>query len=93
MQDMESSDGRTIHNLSLEGRNICTITGVKEVLMSDSEEIELLIAKEKLLIKGQGLSISTLDVPGGVLKFKGRVDAVCYLKPEITRRFSLRKKT
>jgi sporulation protein YabP len=83
---MESFDEKAIHNLSLEGRNICTITGVKEVLMSDSEEIELLTAGEKLLIKGHGLSIATLDVQGGMLKFKGRVDAVCYLKPGIAKK-------
>jgi sporulation protein YabP len=84
---METLEGRSVHNISIEGRNTCIITGVKKVLMSDSEEIELLTAQEKLLIKGQGLNIVSLDVPGEMLKFKGRVDAVCYLKPRLLRGF------
>jgi sporulation protein YabP len=84
---MESFDGKYVHNISLEGRSLCTITGVEKVLLSDSEEIELLTEREKLLIKGQELSIITLDVEGGILKFKGRIDALCYLKPGIAKRF------
>jgi sporulation protein YabP len=77
---MDLSGGRSVHNISLEGRSTCTVTGVKDVLMSDSEQIELVTEQDKLLIKGQELSIVTLDIADGQLKFKGRVDAMCYLK-------------
>jgi sporulation protein YabP len=86
---MNSSGEKSTHNLSLEGRNACTITGVSEVLMSDGEQIELMTEKDKLLIKGQGLSIITLDVQGGVLRFQGTVDAICYLKPVMRTGFCL----
>ena len=77
---MNVMEAQKTHNISLNNRSKCIITGVKDIVMSDEEQIELHTFFDKLLIKGRNLSIENLDVTQGKLEFTGTVDNICYLK-------------
>lgn len=69
-------DGR--HSLTLEKRNKMQLTGVTEVISFD----ELTIAADTdcgiIVIKGEGLHISSLDLDKGNMSLDGSIDSVVY---------------
>lgn len=85
---MSVIEAQKIHNISLNNRSKCVVTGVKDIVMSDEEQIELHTFFDKLLIKGRNLSIGNLDVAQGKLEFTGTVDTICYLKQRNKKSFT-----
>ena len=54
------------------------ITGVTEVISAAPGEVNLLTSNGRLIVKGNGLSMGSLDVSAGQLSFTGTVSSIEY---------------
>ncbi len=66
------------HNLSIEGREKLTITGVRDVVSFDENTIILNTEMGGLVLKGTNLHINKLNVEDGNLNIEGYVIAFNY---------------
>ena len=64
--------------LSLEGRRLLRVTGVKEVLRFDESVVVLQTCDRLLVVRGQGLSLRQLAPEDGRVELRGRVEALSY---------------
>ncbi|MDG5789990.1 sporulation protein YabP [Evansella sp. AB-P1] len=67
------------HQITMRGRKILDITGVKQVESFDNEEFLLETDMGFLSIRGQHLQMKNLDVEQGNVSIQGRVDDLVYL--------------
>ena len=66
-------------SLTLEGRELLTVSGVEEVRSFDEREIAMRTGEGDLCVRGEGMSISTLNTEGGDVRIHG---ALCELRYE-----------
>ena len=64
--------------LSLEGRRLLRVTGVKEVLRFEESAVVLRTGDRLLLVRGEGLSLRRLSPDEGCVELRGRIDALSY---------------
>src|SRR5690606_21261156 len=67
------------HDVTMRGRRILDITGVKLVESFDNEEFLLETSMGFLSIRGQNLQMKNLDVDKGIVSIKGKVYDIVYL--------------
>lgn len=67
-----------VHSIRIENRNNTVITGVLDVDTFTEETIFLTIDKGALILKGQGLHISRLDLEEGKVIVTGFVHSAVY---------------
>ncbi|KOO42336.1 sporulation protein YabP [Priestia koreensis] len=67
------------HDISMKGRRLVDITGVKQVESFDNEEFLLETVMGFLSIRGQNLQMKNLDVEKGIVSIKGKVFDIVYL--------------
>lgn len=65
-------------NLTLEARRKLTVTGVEEVESFDESEITMRTGEGDLIVRGEGLSISRLNVEGGDVNVLGHIAELRY---------------
>lgn len=65
-------------NINLENRALAKITGVKEVIGFNEDEIRCETCLGILSIQGDGLHVEALNLQVGELCIKGRVKAMIY---------------
>ncbi len=75
---MEDKSVKTNHNISMHGREIAIITGVKDVLSFDAGEVLLDTEQGILMIRGQELHVSRLTLEKGEVDIDGRIDSLTY---------------
>lgn len=75
------------HRLSLESRRQCRLTGVSDVLSFDEKEVLLETVEGMLMIKGEGLHVSRINLEQGEADIEGKTDSFVY-----SERSSLAKK-
>ena len=68
----------TAHQLTLEGRERLTVSGVEDVERFDENAIVMTTAAGTLVISGEGLHIGKLSLDGGELHVDGRIDSLSY---------------
>ena len=68
----------THHQITLEGRERLTVSGVEDVERFDENMIVMSTSAGTLVISGEGLHIGKLTLDGGELHVDGRVDAMSY---------------
>ena len=68
----------TSHQLTLEGRERLTVSGVEDVERFDETGIIMSTAAGTLVITGEDLHIDKLSLDGGELHVDGRIDSVSY---------------
>ena len=68
----------TSHQLTLEGRERLTVSGVEDVERFDESSIVMSTAAGTLVVTGEDLHIGKLSLDGGELHVDGRIDAVSY---------------
>jgi sporulation protein YabP len=79
-QGFSSTTSATVeHDVTMKGRRLLDITGVKQVESFDSEEFLLETVMGFLAIKGQNLQMKNLDVEKGHVSIKGKVFEMEYL--------------
>ncbi|WP_062107762.1 sporulation protein YabP [Bacillus niameyensis] len=67
------------HDITMRGRKILDITGVKHVESFDNEEFLLETTMGFLSIHGQNLQMKNLDVDKGIVSIKGKIYDLVYL--------------
>ena len=79
------------HTLHTEARLGAQIDGVLEVVSFDEQSVVLRTACGELIIEGDGLHVSTLDMAQGVVALEGTVSAFLYAEDMATKK-GLRKR-
>lgn len=85
----ENMDQRTLdapgrlrgHSLHLENREMLTVTGVRDVMSFNEQEIHLATDVGELHVDGEGLHVVRLDLEDGQAVLAGRVEALEYSEP------------
>ena len=72
------------HNIIIDERESITINGVTEVLSFDEEGIVCASTLGVIIVKGNNLHISRLDLDSQVLSAEGGIDAVEYADEPIS---------
>lgn len=67
------------HDITMRGRRLIDITGVKQVESFDNEEFLLETTMGFLAIRGQNLQMKNLNVDKGIVSIKGKVYDLVYL--------------
>lgn len=75
---MDEKINRGSHNLTLSNRESAAISGVKDVLSFDANEVLLDTEQGILMIRGQELHVSRLTLEKGEVDVDGRVDSLTY---------------
>lgn len=75
---MEEGKILQVHKLTMEKRQIAEVTGVLDVDSFDEKEILLVTGEGKLLIRGEKLHMTQLNLESGVVRFAGRIDSMSY---------------
>ena len=68
-------------NLTLERRKHLTISGVEEVMSFDEREITMRTGEGDLVVRGEGMTISKLNVEGGDVHIHGEIAELRYEEP------------
>ncbi len=68
----------TAHQLTLEGRERLTVSGVEDVERFDENTIVMSTTAGTLVITGENLHIGKLSLDGGELHVDGQIDALSY---------------
>ena len=68
----------TAHQLTLEGRERLTVSGVEDVERFDENTIVMSTTAGTLVIAGENLHIGKLSLDGGELHVDGQIDALSY---------------
>ena len=66
------------HRVSLDEREVLSVSGVEEVERFDENEIVMATVRGTLVVRGEGLHIEKLSLDGGELKVEGNVDSLSY---------------
>jgi sporulation protein YabP len=66
------------HRLSLNGRKKALVTGVKDVLSFDANEVLLETEMGILMLRGDELHVNRLSLEKGEVDIEGRVDSMIY---------------
>ena len=66
--------------LSLQNRNILKLEGIVEILSTCETFLNIKLKDTSLLINGQNMHITKLDVSSGVLEVEGQIDSIKYGK-------------
>ncbi len=87
MEDITVVNAAGKHRISLEGRKQCKVSGVTDVLSFDENAVLLETVDGMLLIKGEGLHVSRINLDKGETDIEGKTDSFAY-----SERSSLAKK-
>ncbi len=66
------------HQLTLDGREKLTVSGVEDVERFDENMIVMSTAAGTLVVSGENLHIGKLTLDGGELHVDGQIDAISY---------------
>ena len=64
--------------LTLDGRRMLRVTGVKEILRFDETAVVLRTGDQLLVVRGEGLALRQLAPEEGRVEVRGRVDGLSY---------------
>lgn len=83
---MEEKSGIRAHACRLENRSAASLTGVREVVSFDENQVVVDTDMGLLTIKGKELHVSRLTVGKGELEVDGQVDSLAYSSNEAYRK-------
>ncbi len=66
------------HNVIIEGRQRCSITGVVEVISFDEQEIVVETNRGVITVGGTTMHVERLSLDIGELMLEGNIDAIVY---------------
>ena len=69
---------KTATTMSLENREIITITGIKRVKTTEPSMVVAQLDNCHIVISGQNLSVQSLSVRDGILELAGVIDSIKY---------------
>lgn len=71
---------KSFESLSLANRKLLRLEGIVEILTSSDTQINIKLKDTGLLINGQNMNITKLDVSTGALEVEGIIDCIKYGK-------------
>ena len=77
------------HQLILNQRKELQVFGVEELISFDEQGVEINTVQGILMVSGEGISVSGLDLESGTVTVGGRIDAMEYLPEKNTSRLGL----
>ena len=83
---MEEKSGIRAHACRLENRSGASLTGVREVVSFDENQVVMDTDMGLLTIKGKDLHVSRLTVEKGEMEVEGQVDSLAYSSNEAYRK-------
>lgn len=85
---MEERSGIRAHACRLENRNAASLTGVREVVSFDENQVVMDTDMDMglLTIKGKDLHVSRLTVEKGEMEVEGQIDSLAYSSNEAYRK-------
>ena len=83
---MEERTGIRDHACRLENRNAASLTGVREVVSFDENQVVMDTDMGLLTIKGKDLHVSRLSLEKGEIDIEGRTDSFTYSSNESIRK-------
>lgn len=66
------------HQIILENRKTLSVSGVREVVSFDENQVEMTTSMGDLTVRGEALHISKTDVETGELLLDGEISEICY---------------
>ena len=75
---MEERSGIRAHACRLENRNAASLTGVREVVSFDENQVVMDTDMGLLTIKGKDLHVNRLSLEKGEIDIEGRTDSLVY---------------
>lgn len=75
------------HNVTIENREIISITDVTGIDTFDEEEVCIQLTEGGLIIKGKNLHIQKLDLDCGEAIIAGEIAALTYMKKSPDKKF------
>ena len=75
---MEEIAGSGKHKMVLEGRRVCRMSGVVDVRSFDINAILLETVEGMLMMKGEELHVSRLNLEKGEVDLEGKIDSLAY---------------
>lgn len=76
MEEFNSTGNR--HKITLNQRQSCMVSGVKDVLSFDLHEVLLETEDGMLMLRGEDLHVSRLTLEKGEVDVDGRIDSLTY---------------
>lgn len=70
--------GTKSHKITMTNRRMCFITGVKDVLSFDLQQVLLDTEQGMLTMKGEDLHVSRVSLDQGEVDVDGRIDSMIY---------------
>ena len=83
---MEERSGVRAHACRLENRSAASLTGVREVVSFDENQVVMDTDMGLLTIKGKDLHVSRLTVEKGEMEIEGQIDSLTYSSNEAYRK-------
>lgn len=84
----ESRRGSGVHKVYLNARKTAVLSGVRDVLSFDAQEVYLETEQGILLIRGDELHVNRLSLEKGEVDVDGRIDSFAYSDGEGTQKKS-----
>ena len=84
MADLRGIEGRErirAHTLHVDNRELMSVTGVKDVMSFNEEEVLLLTENGELCVEGEGLHITKLSLEEGHVVVEGDICSIAYEEP------------
>ena len=75
MEDITVNTAAGRHRITLDGRKQCKVTGVTDVLSFDEGAVLLETVDGMLMIKGEGLHVSRINLDKGEADIDGKADS------------------
>lgn len=76
MEDKQINVG--LHKINLSGRRTAVMSGVKDVLSFDANEVLLETVQGLLMIRGEELHVNRLSLEKGEVDVDGKIDSLAY---------------
>ena len=68
------------HSISLKDRSSLVISGVEHIYSFNDKKVELLTSAGRLVVEGEGLDMSKLNLEESVISVEGKVNSINYAK-------------
>ena len=86
---MDTMNVNTKSNLSLTGRNVFSLTGVKKIKSAEPSSVIAILDNCQIIIQGANLNVQNVNIPSGILELTGQVNSIRYSGAS-AKKFSLR---
>jgi sporulation protein YabP len=80
MNDMKQPQSTVRHELCVKDRRTMSVSGVKEIISFDEQNVRMLTVGGELVVDGESLRVKVLDVERGQVVLEGRIDDVGYVE-------------